>query len=446
MNTDGLRKIVWAEGVFLGQQHFQQWDRYQEGVQALLARGLNPLAWGILNLRIDAQSLENGRLRIERCLALFPDGRLVSYDAGVDPPLMCELGGRGGESFEVYLCLPGNRQVDGISGYPGKGHVCAWQADYREIADEYDGGRSREVLLARPNLRLLSADQPRDAFAALPVARVLNEGDGSFRLLPEFIPPVARIGASARLESLVAGMIDLIGARLRILNERKAAHGGGAGEFAQADPLNFNLLQVLSGAWPLLLHFQHNPELHPEFLYRGLVPVLGNLRAFSSNDGGEIPRYRHEALETVFPPLAALVEKLMDVQTQQRSASLLLARESDCLWRAEGLSPEQLQRATLFLEVDHGGEDPNWITDFARQVKVGPRSSIELMVASALPGVRLVHTQRPPAQMPVRSGCEYFRLEQRGDFWSKMLEEGSVAVFVTHPFAQADLALVRVQE
>ncbi|SDL99779.1 type VI secretion system protein ImpJ [Geoalkalibacter ferrihydriticus] len=443
---DGLRKIVWAEGVFLGQQHFQQWDRYQEMVQGLFARSLNPLTWGLLELRIDPPALENGRLRVERCLALLPDARLVYYDAGVDPPLMCELGGRGGESFEVYLCLPGNRQVNGISGYSGKSHLCAWQADYREVADEYDGGRSREVLLARPNLLLLSADQPRDAFTALPIARVLNEGDGTYRLLPEFIPPVARIGASARLGSLLSGMVEIVGARLRALNERKNAFGGGAGEFAQADPLNFHLLQILSGAWPLLQHFQHNPELHPEFLYRSLVPVLGSLKAFAGGDSGEIPGYRHEALESVFPPLTALLEKLMDVQTRQRSAAVLLERENECLWRAEGLAPDLLQRATFFLEVDHGGDDPNWISDFARQVKVGPRSGIELMVASALPGVRLVHTQRPPAQMPVRSGCEYFRLESRGDFWNKMVDEGSVAVFVSHPFAQAAVALVSVQE
>jgi type VI secretion system protein ImpJ len=25
-----FHKIVWAEGLFLGQQHFQQWDQYHE--------------------------------------------------------------------------------------------------------------------------------------------------------------------------------------------------------------------------------------------------------------------------------------------------------------------------------------------------------------------------------------------------------------------------------
>ncbi len=444
---ESLRKIVWAEGIFLGQQHFQQWDRYQEAVQGLFTRSLNPLSWGLLELAIDPQPLENGRLRLEKCLALFPDGRLVAYEAVADPPLMCELGGRGGEVVDVYLCLPGNRQVAGISGYPGKGHLCAWQADYREIADEYDGTREREVLLARPNLMLLTSEQSRESFVSIRLARVLNEGDGTYCLLPEFIPAVARVGASERLRALLDGMVELTGARLRSLNERKAAYGGGAAEFAQNDPLHFQLLQVLGGLYPLLVHFQQNAELHPEFLYRSLVPVIGQLKALSNVAGqSDIPRYRHDALDQVFPALAGLLEGLIQVQTVQRSSALGLQRENECLWQASGLDGALFQRSTFFLEVDHTGEDPNWINDFTRQVKVGPRSAIELMVASALPGVRLVHAQRPPSQMPVRSGCEYFRLEPRGDFWKAMSDEGSLAIFVPGQFAETSIALVTVQE
>jgi len=446
MGMNGLRKIVWTEGMFLGPQHFQQWDRYQEQVQGLFTRTLNPLAWGLLDLRIDHRSLENGHLRIEYCLALFPDGQLVAYDAAVDPPLGCELEGRGGDSVDVYLGLPANRCVEGISGYPQRQLLSGWQAEYLEIADEYDTERGREVLMARPNLVLLRADQPRDAFAALPVARVRSQGDGRFSLVREFIPPVASIKASPRLETLLSGMVEIIAARMRMLNDRKNACGGGAGEFVQNDPLNFHLLQVLSGAWGSLKHFQHHPELHPEILYRHLSALAGSLLAFAKGDADEIPRYRHEALDQVFPPLAQLLEQLMEMQTRQRSVEMVLERENDCLWRVEGLAPEQLRGASLFLEVDHAADSPDWITDFTRQVKVGARSSIEQMVASALPGVRLVHTQRPPARMSLRSGCEYFRLEARGDAWKRIVEEGTIAVFVSHPFAQASLALARIQE
>lgn len=447
MDKGSLQKVVWAEGIFLGQQHFQQWDRYQEGVQALLARSLQPFGWGIVDLRIDPRSLENARLRVERCQALFPDGRLISYDAASDPPLMCALGGRGGETIEISLGLPGNRQVAGISGYPGKQRLCAWQAEYLDLADEFDPSRNREVLLARPNLALLTAETPADAYCTLPLARVLNLGDGAYGLVSDYIPPVLRIAAAPRLKNLLAGLQELVGARLRALHERRNAHGGGAAEFAQADPLHFQLFQVLAGARPLLQHFLDHPQLHPETLYRALAPVIGTLKAFATGgEMDELPAYRQDALDQVFPPLFAQMERLLDIRTAQRSSALVLEREGECLWRVAGLVAQLFEKADFFLEVDHQCEDPNWITDFVRQVKVGPRGGIELLVASALPGVRLVHTQRPPGQMPVRSGCEYFRLEARGDCWMKLVEEGSAAVFVPRQFAQTRLALVRVQE
>ena len=38
---EALRKVIWAEGMFLGQQHFQLWDRYYETYQSLQVRSLS---------------------------------------------------------------------------------------------------------------------------------------------------------------------------------------------------------------------------------------------------------------------------------------------------------------------------------------------------------------------------------------------------------------------
>lgn len=443
---ESLQKVVWAEGLFLGQQHFQRWDRYQDLVQALLVRSLNPLSWGFFGLKIDVSPLENGRFSVRQCQALFQDGRLIAYDAAVDPPLMCELGGQGGETLEIYLCLPANAQVLGISGYPGNSHLCGWQADYREIPDTYDATRNREVLLARPNLMLLTSQQSREVFVSLPVARVVNEGDGTYQLLSDFIPPLSRLCVSARLIGLLNDMVELVSGRLRTLRERRDACAGGVTEFLQTDPAHYHLLRILSGALPALRHFQKNPELHPELLFRQLVQILAELKALSAEDDSDLPEYRHDALDLVFPALFAQMQGLLHVQATNQSPAMVLRRETECLWSAEDVAVETFQRHTFFLEVDHPGDDSNWINDFVRQIKVGPRGMIDLMVASALPGVKLVHAQRPPARLSIRSGREYFRLEPRGDFWNAMLEEGSLAVFVSRPFADTKLSLVIVKE
>ena len=98
-----LRKVIWAEGMFLGQQHFQLWDRYFETYQNLQSRSISPLSWGLLDYEIDTEALENGQFRLNSAQIIFPDGRLVSYDITEDAPLAIDLKGGYSEKIDLYL-------------------------------------------------------------------------------------------------------------------------------------------------------------------------------------------------------------------------------------------------------------------------------------------------------------------------------------------------------
>lgn len=442
-----LNKVVWAEGVFLGQQHFQVWDRYLETSQQLHSKALHPFSWGVMSLSVDEKALENGRFRLQQGTLLFPDGRLVAYDATQDQPLICDLQAGGGQTVELYLALPANDQVEGISGYPGRAQLCAWRADYRQVLDEYDINREREVLVARPNLILLTGDDAREQFVSVKIAEVSNAGDGSYRFRSEYVPPVIRVGASPFLMSLINRMIEGIGARLRSLNDRKANFGSGPSEFARTDPAQFMLLRSLSAIYPQMLHYQQHPELHPEMLYRMLTQAIGGLCAFTPDrEASAIPLYRHTELATVFRKFEELLGEVVNITLSSRTAALKLSRETDSLLSANDIDEQTLNQCTLFFEVLFEAADPVWITDFARQVKAASRGTIETTVASALPGVHIVHTQRPPNKLSIKSGYEYFRIEARGDFWNKVREERSLALFLPQSFSNATINLVSVQE
>ena len=43
-------KVLWAEGMFLRTQHFQQFERYLEKLARTNAQALTPLAWGFTAL------------------------------------------------------------------------------------------------------------------------------------------------------------------------------------------------------------------------------------------------------------------------------------------------------------------------------------------------------------------------------------------------------------
>ncbi len=442
-----LNKVVWAEGVFLGQQHFQAWDRYLENSQQLHNRAYHPFSWGLIEFGVDERALENGRFRLQQACVLFPDGRQVSYEAGQDQPLICELQAGGGQTVELYLGIPGNQQVEGISGYPGRSQLSAWRADYRPLLDEYDNNREREVLLARPNLVLLTGEEAREQFVTLKIAEVVNSGDGSYRLLTDYVPPVVHIGAAPFLLNLVNRLIEGISARLRSLNDRKANFSGGPSEFARTDPAQFMLLRSLSSIFPLLQHFQRHPELHPEQLYRILCQAVGGLCAFTPDgEAAAIPAYQHAELAPVFRRFEELLGEVVNITLTSRTAALNLIKETDALLSVADIDEQTLNQCSLYLEVLFEAADPIWITDFARQIKVSSRGTIEITVASALPGIHIVHTQRPPNKLSIKSGCEYFRIEARGDFWNKVLDERSLALFLPQSFSAASINLVSVQE
>ncbi len=444
---DALRKVIWAEGMFLGQQHFQLWDRYYETYQSLQVRSLSPMGWGVISLDIDEEALENSRFRIRRCQVIFPDGRLVSYDAADGPPLAMELEGGISRNVEIHLCLPANRSASGINGYQDHGQLCSWAVDYQRVPDENDPSREREVMLGRPNLMLLSGEESRENFTWLKLAEVRSEGDGVYTVVPDYIPPIARIGASPRLRDYLQRMIELFSAKVRTLNDRRRQQSATTAGFGHSDLSNFLILQTLSGGLPLLQHFQENDDLHPERLYTLLARVVGALTPFSFEiDVHRIPRYRHHDLAGVFGELETLVRGLVDVAMPTNLDVLQLQRESDTLLSVDNIDSQLLAGSSFYLAVLSDSDDPMWVTHFERMVKAASRADIEMVVASALPGLRIAHTQRPPSNLPIKSGYEYFHIEPRGEFWDRVLEERTLALFLSRDFTSVKLELLTVQD
>ena len=132
------QKIVWAEGLFLGQQHFQQWDRVFQRELQQRSQLTTPHCWGLVSLNLLEEALEMGQCRLESITAILPNGQWVVHDSQRDGgPLLCDLTA-GGDRVDVWLALPDNDRVAGINGYREQGRLCAWRADYQEVADEHD--------------------------------------------------------------------------------------------------------------------------------------------------------------------------------------------------------------------------------------------------------------------------------------------------------------------
>jgi type VI secretion system protein ImpJ len=442
-----MEKVVWAEGIFLSQQHLQTWDAQLERSLQLRHSLLNPFCWGLISLSIDREALSLARFQIQEVTVLFRDGRLASYQTSVEDPLECELKSSGGDNLGIYLAIPANHHVAGISGYPQHNRLSGWQSDYQEIEDRFDTSRRQEILLAKPNLLLISDDQALGQFMSLKIAEVTHDGDFRYRTVDNFIPPVCRLAAAPMLLQRTGRIIETLNAKRKMIEQSRAGCDGGTSEFAKTDPNNHGLLRNLNWLIPQLRHIQQCPDLHPEELYRLLCQVAGAFCTYHDQATiDQIPPYNQDGLTTVFEKIEAMLTMLLELKTVAKARDLHLEQESSSLLSCKEIPGETFLHETFFLEALYDSDDPNWITDFSRQVKVTARSVIETVVASALPGVRLIHTQRPPTKLSTRSGYEYFRLEARGDFWEQMKGERSLAIFLPHLFNTADVRLVTVEE
>jgi type VI secretion system protein ImpJ len=76
--------------------------------------------------------------------------------------------------------------------------------------------------------------------------------------------------------------------------------------------------------------------------------------------------------------------------------------------------------------------------------KAGSPDDVARLVASALPGVELVHMPQVPAAVPVRPNTYYFALQGKGPLYAGMLEGQAVSVYVPSGIRELSLELFAI--
>lgn len=442
---DTAHKVIWTEGIFLGQQHFQQWDRYWEIQQRVRFNIAAPLAWGLHSLILDEEALLNGRFSIKKCAALFPQGEWIDYDSHFNGPLNCELQATSGDAVAIYLCLPNNQQVSGVTGYQDSSQISTWKANYKNIADNFDNNRQREVLFGQPQLQVLRQDQAHEQFHALKIAEVVSTGYKSYELIRTFIPAVVKIQASSHLPDLISRLIEILIAKIRVLNDHCHQLKGSNRSYESDDLKNLVLLQSLNRAFVILQHWQQHTEEHPQQLYLALIQLSAELIACTTTTTlAQLPSYQHDNLTQTFGELKQNLCFLLDAVMPVTAPTVSLRRETDSLYKIENIDNSLLGKSQFYIGVFFQAEDSQWITQLSKQIKIAAATVIEGVVTSALPGVRVIHTQRPPQQLSVKAGYEYFYLEPNGEFWEQIKTERALGIFVPSHFISAQIDLVTV--
>ena len=426
-------RVVWSEGMFLRTQHFQQQDRWVDGLVRGATQGLRSNGWGFRELELEPGLLTQGKLALRRAEGVMPDGTPFSIPAEAQHPEPIEFGATAAQTV-VHLVLPvqqaGAVEIDPVGGSGTGARHLAREIELRDALADAEG--TAPVHLAELRFRFVPDQAQRDAYVGLPVARVVAvQTDGSILLDPEFPVPALRLGACAYFTAFVD---ELVG-KIESIAEERAAFVAGKRAQGSGDLADFLILQLCNRYLAGARHLEAQRSAHPEDLYRWLLELLGEASTFTT--GQLVPPalepYRHAEPWLAYRPLVAEVRRvLLELARPDRKAIQIPLRLFPSGVRAAEVQDRTLFTEAAFFIAVQAPVAPEAIRQrLPGQIKIGPAEELQSIVRSAVPGIPIRHLPTVPREIPVRRDMVYFELDRHNDFWRRLPQSAGLGIHVT---------------
>ncbi len=435
--------------MFLRPQHFQQLDHYHDRQRLLGLRGAHPYFWGVTALEIDSEALGNGFFRLSRLQATFPDGDSLTAPEG-DPlpsPRQLTLDPNLGDGVLVYIGLPHLSEHDANCdfGDTASRRPRRFHKEERSLPDLYTEALDSDITLLKRNVQVLLEHENLDDYLVLPIARLRKNTLGQFSLDPDFIPATSRTGAAPGLKRIVQRLLDIL----------LAKHGALAGVhreaskdvlgFRSTDIASFWLLHAINAGYASLQPYHHSDELHPFSLYQLLSTLCGELFTFSTRYTlADLPAYHHLKPTDAFLRLDDMIRDLLETVISVRYVTIPLSQSKPSVFVGSLEDERLVSDADFYLSVSANMPPGELTNTVPLRLKIGSPDDVEKMIASAIPGVRLVQPTHTPSALPVRAGNYYFSLDPRGTVFDRMLRARAVAIYVPDGFNELNLELIGV--
>ncbi|MFN3438420.1 MAG: type VI secretion system baseplate subunit TssK [Acidovorax sp.] len=433
------RKVVWAEGMFLRPQHFQQQERYIDFLVQGRSLPAQPFYWGFSELTLDTQMLALGKIALISAHGVMPDGTPFQIPQVDDAPPPLDVGKEIKDSL-VYLSLPLRRRSGAeVTLSELGGGMTRYQTEIMEVSDVNDvGAQPAEVQLGKARFSLRATRDLSEGWVALPVAHVVErKSDGSVLLDKSFIPTVVNNSETSALFAFCRELHGLLKQRGAALEDRLIQPGrGGVGEVG-----DFLMLQFINRWESAVEHWVRVRTIHPERLFDDLLKMAGELATFTREQRrpAPLPAYDHDDLRSCFPPLMLELRRGLSSVLEQNAIQIELQERQYGVRVALIPSTELLTTCDFVLAV-HAQTTVEFLrTHFPTQTKLGPVEKIRDLVNLHLPGVILRSLSVAPREIPYHAGYSYFEVDTTHDLWRQLNSSGGLAMHVSGEFPELQL-------
>ena len=441
------RPLFWHQGLFLQPQHFQLKDLYDQSLMTPFNRYLNPHFWGVADIEIQQAALGNNSLDFSNAAFLFPDMTYVTCPGNAVMQARSFEGewGESGKRLPVYAGIKKlnatGENVTVLSALSNLNDVTTrfvTTTEAEDIPDLHHNGPPAQVKKLYYVVKLFFETEKELAgdYELLPLAE-LERNSSEVILSEKYIPPSISFDASAPLLKMVSEIRDQIASRARQLEAYKRDRGVHSAEFGARDMIYFLALRSLNRYVPMLMHLTEARRIHPWTVYGVLRQLAGELSSFSgdvsvageSENGKQLVQaYDHRNLWACFSGIQSLIVRLLNEITA--GPEYILQLMYDETYYAADLPPAIFEGGNRFYLVFTTQTDPGPVVhDAANIAKLGSRENLPILIARALPGIRLEHRPSPPQELPRRADSIYFQIDHHSDHWDQVRREKNLALY-----------------
>ncbi|MGI0119424.1 type VI secretion system baseplate subunit TssK [Zooshikella sp. RANM57] len=439
-------KIVWAEGMFLRPQHFQQHDRYYDFQLKERVRLGVAYSWGVKNLSIDQQHLALGKIVVNSCDGILPDGTLFSVRNTVNGQLTLDIKEETKEKI-VYLACPLSAVDDIEADKKTDENIIARYINKEETVHDSNAGDATiaEINVGLLRLSLRAEEDAKGNYVALPICKIIeSRADKSIVLDEDYIPPCLDVKAVPKLVGYLSEVAGLLNHR----GEALAGRMQGSTRQGLSDVADFLMLQTINRNEPLFKHLSKLELLHPQNLYGYMAQLAGELSTFTNRQKrpNELPSYQHDDLEASFIALMGELRQSLSTVLEQNVVKLELQERKYGVRVATVNDRNLYQNAVFVLAVKANVANELLRSRFPSQVKIGTVENIQQLVNLQLPGISLTALNVAPRQIPYHAGFSYFQLDANSEIWPQLSKSGGFAIHVAGEFPDIEMEFWAIKQ
>ncbi len=441
------RPLFWHQGLFLQPQHLQLADLHVQSLLTPVYSYLCPYPWGVGKMEVQAAALDNRTFNLLKGSFIFPDMTFVAIpgNAIVEARSFDEAWVEGGQPFTVYIGIKKwNESGENVTVLPRLSDLAevntrfVTSVDPEETRDLHQNGPAAQVQRLYHVLKVFwetEKDQLGE-YHLIPVAQLERMGERVV-LSEKFIPPALTIKSSEPLLRLIVDIKDQIASRGRQLESYKRDRGIHTAEFGARDTVYVLALRSLNRYIPLLEHALASNHVHPWTVYGVLRQIIGELSAFSeqvdvmgqmADESRSVLDYDHRNLGECFAGASAMITQLLDEITAGPEYVIQLLY--DGTYYAAELPPAIFEGRNRFYLVFETETDPQSVLKALGTIsKLSSRESLPLLIAQALPGIKMEHLSDPPQELPRRARAIYCQVDHHGDQWAQVQQGQNIALY-----------------